>query len=245
MSLRVFLADDEPLARERLRRLLQEAGYTVCGEAANGEQALAAIAQLHPDLVLLDIRMPGKDGLQTAWELSQAPFPPAIIFTTAYDDYLLEAFRVSAQGYLLKPIRREALLEALSRADSVNQAQLLRLRRELAPRRSTPTLLCRTTRGEQRVPLEEILFLHADQKLVSVRTLTEELLTDSSLREIEQQFPDFLRIHRQMLVNADHLLRLERADDGHYHVQLRHWPTPLPVSRRLVTQIRDFLHQTD
>ena len=114
--MRVAIVDDEPLARERLRRLLAEfPGYEVVGEAGDGAQALALIREQNPDLVLLDIRMPGMDGLQVARHLAEEKTPPAVIFTTAFSEHALSAFDASATAYLLKPIKKEKLREALQR----------------------------------------------------------------------------------------------------------------------------------
>lgn len=241
MTPRVFIADDEPLARERLIRLLLDSGYEVCGQAGDGQQALQAIAQLHPDIVLLDIRMPGMDGLATALELSRLPLPPAVIFITAYDDYLLQAFQVHAQGYLLKPIRREALLEAMHKASTVTQAQLHRLRAEIDTGAEGDFLLARAAGGERRIPLSEVLYVQAEQKYVVIHTLGGEALTDAALRDIEEQHPELLRIHRNTLIHRGRLEALERDAEGTILAHLRHSALRLPVSRRLVAEIRQFL----
>ncbi|HET8848260.1 MAG TPA: response regulator, partial [Marinobacter sp.] len=113
---RILIADDEPLARQRIRRLLDAVpGYQVCGEATDGDDALRKVAELEPDILLLDIRMPGLDGMDTADRLSRLDKPPAVIFCTAYDHYAIQAFNVNAVAYLLKPVRKEALASALAR----------------------------------------------------------------------------------------------------------------------------------
>ena len=125
MSLRVLIVDDEPPARERLRSMLAEAGEFVCaGEAGNGEQAIDMVDRLTPDIVLLDVRMPGIDGLEVARHLATLPAPPAVIFTTAFDEYALQAFDSEAVAYLLKPIRAEKLRAALAKAERLSRAQL-------------------------------------------------------------------------------------------------------------------------
>lgn len=126
---RVLIADDEPLARERLQRMIEGLeGYQVVAEAATGTEVLAAVADHTPDVVLLDIRMPGGDGLDVAENLATQPDPPAIIFCTAYDEYAIRAFEVQAAAYLLKPVRQQALADALGRAERLNRAQLQALR---------------------------------------------------------------------------------------------------------------------
>src|SRR5690606_3535983 len=123
--IRVLIVDDESLARERLKRLLAEVeGYVCCGEAATGTEAVAKSLRLEPDIVLMDIRMPEMDGLAAAEKIMASARPPAVIFCTAYDQYAVAAFQVQAVGYLLKPVRREALTQALAQAGRLNRAQL-------------------------------------------------------------------------------------------------------------------------
>ena len=127
-KLKVLIVDDEPPARERLRSLLAEiADVEVAGEAHNGREALSHAHDLAPDVVLLDVRMPGMDGLEAARHLNVLEEPPAVIFTTAYDQYAVEAFEAHAVGYLLKPVRKEQLAAALTRAGRLTRAQLQRL----------------------------------------------------------------------------------------------------------------------
>src|SRR5690554_7581821 len=129
----ILIADDEPLARQRLMRLVEGLpGYVICGEAGDGETTLAQVAELQPDILLLDIRMPGLDGMETAARLSQLSNPPAIIFCTAYDNYAIQAFGVQAVAYLLKPVRKDALAEALARAGRVNRVQIQTLSASIA-----------------------------------------------------------------------------------------------------------------
>ena len=124
----VLIVDDEPPARSRLRQLLTEIpGFKVVGEASHGEEALQVANQLHPDIVLLDIRMPGLDGLQVASHMASWEQKPAIIFTTAYDEYAIQAFDAQAIGYLLKPVRRERLQQTLAHAARISRAQLVEL----------------------------------------------------------------------------------------------------------------------
>ncbi|WP_040819905.1 LytR/AlgR family response regulator transcription factor, partial [endosymbiont of Tevnia jerichonana] len=122
----ILLVDDEPLARERLTALLVELGgdYRVVAMAANGEQALQLCDELQVDLLLLDIRMPGIDGLTVAARLAEMATPPAVIFTTAYDEHALQAFEQNAVGYLLKPVRKQRLLQALEQARRLTRPQL-------------------------------------------------------------------------------------------------------------------------
>jgi two-component system response regulator AlgR len=237
-AVRVLIADDEALARQRLTRLLAESGeHEVVGHAANGTQALAQVQALLPDVVLMDIRMPGLDGLEAARHLAALPEPPAVVFCTADDDHAIQAFDVQAVGYLLKPVRRDRLAAALAQAARVNRAQLAALRAgERAPR---ALLAARSHRGLERVPVDAVRFCRAEQKYVVVRHTHGEILVEDSLRDLEREFGDrFLRIHRSTLVAVQFLARLERADSGAVQVWVRDCPAPLEVSRRHLAAVR-------
>lgn len=236
---RLLVVDDEPLARERLRQLLAEpGGEDVVGEAGSGLEALAACEALQPDIVLLDIRMPGMDGLETARHLACLPRPPAVIFTTAYDEHALAAFDTHAVDYLLKPVRRERLQAALQRARLLTAPGLAGIAqiRGSAPR----THFSASSKGGLRVvPLPDVLYLQADQGYVTVRHRHGELLIEDSLRALEDEFgASFLRIHRNTLVAFAQVAGLEREADGNFSIRLRECAERLPVSRRLVGEVR-------
>jgi two-component system, LytTR family, response regulator AlgR len=238
--MKIVIVDDEPLARERLRRLIQEfPGYEVVGEAANGEQALAVVRDQQPDLVLLDIRMPGQDGLQVARQLAEEKLPPAVIFTTGFAEHALSAFDANATAYLLKPVRKEKLREALQRATRPSRATQLRL--ESAESRPKREFVLATTReGLVRVPSEDIVYFLADLKYTTVHHLHGEVLIEESLKTLEEDFaPWFLRIHRKALVATRFILSLERGrGEEHHLVRLRHATQLLPVSRRRLAEVR-------
>ena len=226
----VLIVDDEQPARQRLRRLLAEhTEIKVVGEADNGQQALDLIAQHHPTLIFLDISMPVMNGMQVAKQLSQFAHQPHIIFTTAYDKYALQAFDVNAQDYLLKPIRPERLSKSLQK-----------LKRQLAP--ATPAFLClRERETVRRVPIEDILFLHADQKYTEVYLADEILLSNDSLKELEQRFEQsFIRIHRSTLVNRQHLIGIEQGDNNCLAL-IQGTDTKPEISRRHQPDVRQFL----
>ncbi len=238
---RILIADDEPLARERLGRLVARLdGYQVCGEAGDGHATLRAVAEMEPDILLLDIRMPGMDGMEVAEQLNALTHPPAIIFCTAYDHYAIHAFEVQAVAYLLKPVRQEALADALARAGRINRVQLAAL--QARPESSETQLAVRTHRGTELIELAGIHYCQADQKCVTIHHGQGETVTDFTLKELEQAYPEhLLRIHRQTLVGARHIKALLRDDDGHYRIQLRQDSVELPVSRRHATAVRQKL----
>jgi two-component system response regulator AlgR len=236
--LKVLIIDDEPPARERLRGLLTEIGdLEVIGEAATGAEALASVHDLAPDVVLLDVRMPGMSGLEVARHLNVLDEPPAVIFTTAYDQYAVEAFEANAVGYLLKPVRKEQLTAALARAGRLTRAQLQTLAAAGA-RRSH--IAARRRDGLRLIPVEEVQYFLADQKYTTVRHLGGEDLIEDSLRLLEGELgAAFVRIHRNALVGVKYLERIERTAEGQYVVRLRGCEAPLQVSRRMAGELRE------
>ncbi|HZT02110.1 MAG TPA: LytTR family DNA-binding domain-containing protein [Steroidobacteraceae bacterium] len=238
--MKVLIVDDEPPARERLRSLLAEISDTeIVGEAGTGTEALTQAAALSPDVVLLDVRMPGMDGIEAARHLSTLEEPPAVIFTTAYDQYAVNAFETRAVGYLLKPIRKEKLAAALEQAGRLTRPQLQRLAAAARAERRTH-IAARHREGLRLIPIEEVQFFLADQKYTTVRHLRGEDLIEDSLRTLEEELAqDFVRIHRNALVAVRHLDRIERNADGQYFVRLRGCEAPLAVSRRMAGELRE------
>ena len=162
--MRVLIADDELPARARMRQLLEEVGepVEVVGEAANGAQVLAACDRQPVDLVLLDIRMPGLDGIATALALADRPDAPAVVFVTAYEEHALAAFDANAIDYLLKPVRRERLLRALDKARALSGEQLDVLAAQ-------GEFINASLGGRAlRIPAAEVALLRADSKYVEV-----------------------------------------------------------------------------
>ena len=238
-NLKVLIVDDEAPARERLRSLLGEiADVAVVGEAVNGPDALARTEDVAPDVVLLDVRMPGMDGLQVARHLNVLEEPPAVIFTTAYDQYAVEAFEAHAVGYLLKPVRKEQLAAAVARAGRLTRAQLQRLAAATEARRTH--IAARRREGVKLIPIEEVQYFLADQKYTTVAHLQGEDLIEDSLRLLEGEFaPAFVRVHRNALVSVKHLERIERSAEGQYYVRLRGCAAPLQVSRRMAGELKE------
>lgn len=197
--MKLLLVDDEPLARARLRRLLEErSDCTGLREAANGAEAIAVNAEFEPDVILLDIRMPGMDGIEAARHLTQGEHPPAIIFCTAFEEYAVAAFESRAVGYLLKPVLRDKLDAALAAARATTRYQMNALAREVREQRRF--LSARSAAGTNLLPVVEVRLLLADQKYVTALHPGGSLLLDESLRELELEFEgQFLRVHRNAL----------------------------------------------
>lgn len=243
----VLIVDDEPLARERLIRLLSEIeGCRVLQPcASNGEEALTLVDSLKPDVVLLDIRMPGLDGLQVAARLCERDAPPAVIFCTAHDEFALEAFQVSAVGYLVKPVRVEALAAALKQAERPNRVQLAALTRPPQTPGQGPRshISARTRKGIELIPLEQVIYFVADHKYVTLRHEGGEVLLDEPLKALEDEFAArFVRIHRNALVALERIERLQRTPLGHFQLYLRGLgDEALTVSRRHVAGVRKLM----
>ncbi len=246
MLLKVLMVDDEALARQRLRTLLAECGESVAvpvGEAATAAQALEQLALQDWDVVLLDIHMPGMDGVRLAQRLRAMPRPPAIVFVTAHPEHALAAFELEAVDYLTKPVRRERLQQALAKAGrwrAVNKAAS-------GPEQADFLLIHDRGRTE-RVPLEAVAYLKAELKYVTVRTSERSYIFDGTLQELEQAHPGhWLRIHRNALVARRALRALERVQDTQegegWVLQLHGIEERLAVSRRQLSAVREALAQ--
>jgi len=242
--MRILIVDDESLGRDRLKRILAEQHeHEVIGEAVNGQKALEKIEELHPDVVLLDIRMPGIDGLEVARHLVGMDEPPGVIFITAYDDYALEAFKVNAIDYLLKPVRAERLSEALHKVSKPNKLQWKTLNREEdgSPKARTH-LSSRTRKGIILVPIDDVFYFRAEHKYVTVRYSEGEVLIEDTLKDLEDEFGErFLRIHRNCLISKNHIQALEKNEQGQPCLKLRDLPELLEISRRHVTNVRQIM----
>jgi len=242
--MKLLIVDDEKPARERLHQIVDDLGdHTVVGEAANGDEALSLAAQLAPDVVLLDIRMPGMDGIETAHHLNALEHPPAVVFATAYDEYAIDAFDARAIGYVLKPVRRERLERALEHAARLTGKALAGLAADsgMASRRRH---VCTRVHGELRlIPVEAVHYFLADQKYVSVYHDGGQNLIDDSLKSLEDEFAaEFVRIHRGALVRVARIDRLEKLSDGKTRVLLhgdsQASADTLIISRRHVADVK-------
>lgn len=242
--LRVLLVDDETPARNRLSQLLDDLQSRqptqIVGEAANGVDALEIAATRGVDVALVDIRMPRMDGLQLALHLSRLPQPPVTVFVTAFDQYAINAFEVSAVDYLLKPVRAERLLDALQKA--ANRVSVQQNLQALAPE-GRRHLRC-TERGKVLlIPIEDVLYLKAELKYVTARTVRGEHLLEESLTQLETEYgARFLRVHRNCLVARAAVSGYTREgsdDEGERWVLMLHGLNEtVPVSRRQWSQVK-------
>jgi two-component system response regulator AlgR len=236
MLLKALIVDDEPPARARLGALLRELNQVeVIGEAGDAGETLAMLEKLAPDILYLDVRMPGMSGLELARHLARLPDPPAIIFTTAHGEHAMEAFEAEAVGYLLKPVRKEKLAAATERAQRLSARQL----DVVAAPEARTHLPIRHRDGIRLVRVADIICLLAEQKYTTVRHVGGEDLVEDSLRQLETEFgARFLRVHRGALVNRDFLEAIERREDGSYEARVRGLDALLPVSRRLAGELK-------
>lgn len=255
-SARILVVDDEAPARRRLRDLLDDCReqfpLIIADEASNGVEAIERINAGGIDIVLTDIRMPVMDGLEVARHVATMETPPKLIFVTAYDQYAVKAFELNAVDYLLKPIRAERLLTALTKAASVNRTQAEAIATAAESRRKHLSI---HERGKIiLVPLAEVLYLKAELKYVTVRTVEKEYLLEESLTKLEEEFADlFTRIHRSTLVATAAVAGFEKAAEGadggttdsaeggtHWVALIRGVPEKLPVSRRQQHVVKEF-----
>lgn len=213
--MKILIADDERLARERLRGLVTELGLgEVVGEADSGEAVLQQTEQLRPDIILLDIRMPGMNGLETARHLDQLENPPAVIFTTAYDEYALQAFEAHAVDYLLKPVRRERLSKAIQSVKRLSQAQLAGLQANTHQATATH-ISARVQGGIKLVAVEDIHYFQAADKYITVYHHDGSVLIEEPLKSLEERLSElFIRIHRNALVARGLLTTLEKDTEA-------------------------------
>lgn len=238
--IKILIVDDEAPARNRLRELLADCAEDLpviaAGEAASGLEALDWLERNEADVVLLDIRMPEMDGIELARHMLKLKNPPAVVFSTAYDQHALEAFEVNAIDYLLKPVRRERLLLALRKAQAYSQLQLRSVSHQ-----SRAHISVSVGGKVMLVPVADIVYLRAEQKYVTMRTLTHEYLTEESLINLEQEFGErFVRIHRNCIVARDYIAGFEKqrytsedeAGGVVWSVMLHGLEERLPISRR-------------
>lgn len=242
--MKILIVDDEPLARERLMLLCREIEQNhELLEAENGLQAIEIVNQSEPDVILMDIRMPGMGGLEAAQHVMTMENPPAIIFTTAYDEYALQAFETQAVDYLLKPIRKEKLQQALEKGARLNKLQLeyigqqnkeVPLRTHISAQVAGTILL---------ISIADISCFLADQKYITVKYFKDgqlmETIIEDTLKSLGEEFPDdFLRVHRNALIRKDRIEALQKQPDGRTLLKLHNMDEGLEVSRRHLSAVR-------
>ena len=243
-SLNVLIVDDELLARKRLRTLLgdcTEPSVTIGGEAKNTIEALALLEQVQFDAVLLDVRMPGDDGLALARSIKNLSQPPAVVFITAHAEHAVEAFELTATDYLTKPVRLERLQNSLQKIEHFRQST-----RRLEPNLPIDILIIQERGTTERIPINEVLYLKAELKYISVRTALKTHILEGSLSELEARFPtNFLRIHRNALVATHAIRALEKhfdPDEGDgWAVRLLGIGELLMVSRRQLAVVKEVI----
>ncbi len=245
-TLRTLIVDDEALARSRMRALLADChspAAEVVAEAANGDAASQCLSATHFDLVLLDVHMPGIDGLELARSLRSRQGAPAVVFVTAYAAHAVTAFELEAVDYLTKPVRGERLQQALQKAE-----RHLRDRRQSPAEAPQDVLLIQDRGRTERVPLSEVLYLKSEFKYLTVRTASRSHIFDGSLAELEERYPArFVRVHRNALVARAAIRTLEKYDDGEdaegWALRLDGIPEPVVVSRRQLSTVREVLKE--
>lgn len=238
----MLVVDDEALARSRLRTLLDDCAAPaalVAGEAADAVQAMTALQQGCFDVVLLDIRMPGVDGMALAQSIAALPQPPAVVFVTAHAEHAVHAFELEAIDYLTKPVRLERLQQALEKVERIAQS-----RQGPAPDLLDKTLIIQDRGRTERVPLAEVLYLKAELKYITVRTASRSYILDGSLSELEERHAAwFIRIHRNALIARRAVRALEKHFDPEegegWAVRLNGIEEVLAVSRRQLSAVRE------
>jgi two-component system response regulator AlgR len=241
MGLKVLIVDDEALARMRLRTLLGDCkGPTasVEAEAANATQAIECLKRQPVDVALVDIHMPGADGLALARMLNTLPTPPVVVFVTAYAEHAVHAFELEAVDYLTKPVRLERLQAALQKVE-----RILQISRALEPDTPEEVLIIQDRGRTERVPLSQVIYLKAELKYITVRTTAKSYILEGSLSELEEKYPArFMRIHRNALIARRAVRALEKHRDPEegegWAVRLDGVDELLFVSRRQLAAVR-------
>ena len=240
--MKVLIVDDEKPARDRLIRMINKLeGYEIAGQADNGHKAIEMTTSGQVDIVLMDIRMPGLDGIQAAMHLSGLKQPPAVIFTTAFADHALDAFKTHAVDYLLKPVKQDDLHSALKAAQKPTRAQSEQTGETLS-RIEARQHICARVRGNLiLVKIDDIYYFQADQKYVTVRYRDGEVLIEDALKNLEKEFADsFVRIHRNALISLKFLAGMQAQNDGQY-VCFNEIEDRLEISRRHLPSIRKII----
>ena len=237
--MQILIVDDEALARDRLCSMVRELyPAAAVAVAENGLHALALFDGASPDIVLLDVRMSGMDGLEFAQHIASMPAAPAVVFTTAYPEYALPSFDVDAVDYLLKPIRKERLQAALEKAILVCRARS-RQRGDITGPQGRVYLNVLVHGNVERVAVHDIYYFKAEQKYVLIGRASGEVLTNESLKSLAQEFAtQFIQVHRNALVAVRYVKSLQRCADGGYQVGFNGIAQEIQVSRRHLANVK-------
>jgi len=250
LLLKTLIVDDEPIARRILREELESVdGVEIVGEADNGAEAVAQISRERPDLVLLDLQMPVMGGLDVIRLIKRGTHIPVVVIVTAYDKYALDAFEAGAIDYLLKPIGRQRLIEAIERAKRMNGTEaverLAQLQEIAAPREAPRSRKIVGKIGEEYFLLssDEILAFQADGDLVWIVTAKKKYLATQTLKVLEERLHSrsFRRIHRNALVNVDHVRKMSALSSQRWLITLCN-EQQFTVSKRQARSVRELLH---
>ena len=244
MTLKVLLVDDEALARARLKTLLSDCRHPVTvlqGEAANATDAMALLKRIAVDVVLLDINLPGANGITLAQLLRDMPNPPSVVFVTAHAEHAVHAFELEAVDYLTKPVRLERLQAALQKAERVKAAM-----QDIRPDAVEDVVIIQERGHTERLPLSEVLYFKAELKYITVRTATRSYILDGSINELEVKYQaQFMRIHRNAIIARRAVRALVKHVDPQegegWAVRLLDVQELLFVSRRQVGAVREAL----
>lgn len=243
--MKLLIADDELPARERLARLVEKLeipGIELLAAVTNGREAVDYCQQNPVDVVLMDIRMPEMDGLQAAAILSEESIPPAVIFTTAYDQYALDAFEASGAGYLLKPIKQQALNDALQKLWQLNRAQLSQTQLNQTQLNQTQFILGSYRGAKVREAVDKVIYFQAEQKYVVAHTADKTILMDVPLKALEAEYVDkFVRVHRNALVAREKIYGVKNRADGQAVVLLTDCDDEIEVSRRHLSEVKKLM----
>ncbi len=241
----ILIVDDEPLARERLiRMIMMQGGRRIVGQAGDGQEAIRLAEAHQPDVVFMDVRMPGMDGLAAAHHLAELDPPPAVVFCTAYGDYAVEAFSSQATGYLLKPVKQADLELALNQSRRINKAQLAELQQHPSMAANGRShIAAKSRRGVDLIALSEVRLFQADHKYVTAYCGDgEEALLDETLKDLERELEGrFVRVHRNALVSIGHIEGLIKDSDGQNFIRLNGLDITPQVSRRHATIVRKLI----
>jgi Response regulator of the LytR/AlgR family len=210
--LRVVIADDNEGMRLVLRKAVEKAGHQVVGEAANGEEAVTVVEAAKPDVLFIDVEMPGTDGVEAARRIQDLNPRVAIVFATAHEEYRKEAFEVYAYDYLMKPFAIERIAETLDRLDQQQQGDVLPplLEKKAEPLRKVDKLLVRHKDGISLVKMEDVVLIQRENRATAIYTATEKHISNETLSELEQRLPSppFFRAHKSYIINVDHITRI-------------------------------------